>query len=155
MNMNLKKVVASILSVAVLTTSLVGVNANASTDNISFINFGIYSSNSGWTRFNQVASKSNDTWVYLYISSASRPTRVHTLAVSSYDYSVTHVCTCNPIGAYCEDGKEYLICNTIYEDGYRKADLKAYSIDPYYGDVITGVWSPDSVIETYHYYYYE
>ena len=146
-----KKVMASMLSVATLATSVAGISANASSDNIYFYSFHINPSIGGWTRLGQTAYKDNNSYVYLYISSASRPVRVHALGIDSYGNA--HNCTCNG-SAYCVVGNEYLICNNIKESGYNYADLEFYSVSDYYGDNISGAWSPDSVIEYGHTYYY-
>lgn len=146
-----KKLMASMLSVATLATSVVGISANAAntTDN-PFSSFHIYP-NVHWTRLNQTDSKEDYSYVYLYISSASRGVRVHALGIDSNGYA--HNCTCDG-NVYCVAGNEYLICNSIKESGYNYADLEFYSASTYYEDYISGVWSPDSVIEYGHTYYY-
>lgn len=150
-----KKVIASMMSVATLATSVVGISTNAAnTENNYFNSFSIQPAQGGWTRLNQTDFKTDDSWVYLYISSSTRAARVHTLGVSMYNYSNYSVCTWDPSGAYCVAGPEYLISNYIYEDGYRRADLEFYSVSDNYGDTISGAWSPDSYLETGHSYTY-
>lgn len=149
MKNKLKKVVSSIMAVASLAVGVTGINASAAnTGNKYFNDYSIVPSTS-WTRLYQTDSKQDNTRVYLTIYSASRAVRVHTLGISS-DGS-EHVCTTNTSGAYCVQGPEYLISNSIYGN-YSKADLKFYSVSSYYGDSISGAWSPDSIQEYGHYY---
>lgn len=153
MKTNLKKIAASLMAVATITSGAMGISASAAnTDDKYFNDFSITPSTS-WTRLFQTDSKQDTSYVYLYVSSASRAMRVHTLGISSSDGS-KHNCTSNTSGAYCVAGPEYRITNTIYEDSYRKADLEFYSVSGYYGDRISGAWSPDSYAVAGHYYNY-
>lgn len=153
MNKTFKKIAASIMAISTLAVSMVGMSANAATNaniyNNYFNDFYVVPSIGGWSRLNQTDDKLDASWVYLYITSATRSVRVHTLGVTG---NSTYNCTTNSIGAYCEKGKEYLISNSINESGYTKADLEFYSVSSYYSDYITGAWSPDSEVENGHTY---
>ena len=150
-----KKIAASVMAVTTLAVGAVGMTgmsaSAANTGNKYFNNFYINPSAGGWTRLYQTDTKADKSYVYLHISSATRACRVHTLGVSG---SNAYECTSNTSGAYCVAGPEYRITNSIYENGYRKADLKFYSISNYNSDYITGAWSPDSVAESGHSYNY-
>ncbi len=143
---------AAVMAVVTLAIGSVGMSASAAnTGNKYFNDFYITSSAGGWTRLYQTDTKADDSYVYLHISSATRACRVHTLGISG---SNEYECTSNTMGAYCVAGPEYRITNSIYENKYRRADLKFYSISNYNSDHISGAWSPDSIAESGHSYNY-
>ena len=151
MKKSVKRFIVSALSVMSVSSSILGLNANATNGGNPFYSFTINPSVGTYTRLNDVESKYTYSYVYLYVTSATRDFYIQTLGIDSY--GLTHNCTWYTT-VHCSKNKRYMITNSIKESGYNAADLQFCLVSSYNYDTLSGDWSPDSspvAGETYTY----
>ena len=161
MNKKFKRIAASVMAVMTLAVGMTGMSASAAnTGDTDITNFIAPPSASGTynplpTSEDGIRYKSNDSSVYLNITSSKYSVSVQTWGINGNTWSTSSKAnwTLNSIGnktngVTVRAGYRYQIYNKINEKGYSNAGLKFASTNQYNSSTITGKWSPDYSYES-------
>lgn len=149
MRRKLKKIVTSVMTLALLSGSVLTMTSNVSANTTDRkINFDapVWS----WDNPTKPYGKDTSSSVYLYIKTGDNSVKVRTYGCtrnSGSSFNWNKNLTLNKKGedadsVTCAIGKEYQIYNKIKETGYGYAGLKMQT-KGYSSNTVKGVWSPD------------
>lgn len=154
MSNKLRKIAASVMAVAALTTgAMSSLSANASTADTNITNFTAPPSVSGTynpipVTQNGVRVKSTDSSIYVKINGSTYNVSVQTWGLPDTKWSGGSNKTLNASGGATNAvtlsaWHRYQIKNRVNESGYPCAGLKMCSSNQYNASTVNGAWSPD------------
>lgn len=150
----IKKIAASIMAVAAMATSMVGISASADSTPSNVPTITVAPASTGTWHFTPTRSKGSDTRAYVYVSSGTISPCVGVFASDGSN------CTRNNLGQSvssipCSIGISYTINNDVKWHGagytsYNSAKLGVISPYTNQGGTCTLSWAPDSSTPTKH-----